>query len=158
MLRSTTRFAAGLALCAVALVSAPAAAQDGPLAPDHPLYREILALERERNEAYARRDTAALARALADEYLHTNLRGGTTTKAQELAFYGDAGFSLGAGEVSGLQMRRYGEVVVVTGQNAWRDARYRGVDLSGDFRVTRVYVRRDGRWQVVASHASRIGG
>lgn len=129
-----------------------------PLSAGDPLYQEILRLEQERIEAYARRDTAHLARDFAAEYLHTNLRGGTTTRSEELAFYGTDDFDLGDGALSDLVVRRYGDTVVMTGQISWRGARYRGVDLSGDFRVTRAYVLRDGHWQVVASHASRIGG
>jgi hypothetical protein len=31
-----------------------------------------------------------------------------------------------------------------------------GKDMSGQYRFTDVFVKRDGRWQAVASHASRV--
>ena len=34
----------------------------------------------------------------------------------------------------------------------------RGVDVSGELRYTDVYVKREGRWQAVASQITRIGG
>jgi ketosteroid isomerase-like protein len=53
----------------------------------------------------------------------------------------------------------YGEVAVVTGKNTikgtWEDIER---DISGPYRFTDVFVRRDGRWQCVASQASRIAG
>jgi hypothetical protein len=39
-------------------------------------------------DAYVRRDLEVLPQGFADEYLHTNLRGGTMKKAGELDFYG----------------------------------------------------------------------
>lgn len=142
------------------LAAAPTLGQPAPplLPPGNPLHQEILRLEQERLGAYARHDTSHLARDFGSEYLHTNLRGGITTKAEELAFYGTDDFTLGGGAIRDLAVRRYGEVALMTGQVTWRDARYRRVDLSGDFRVTRIYVLRGGRWQVVASQASRVGG
>jgi uncharacterized RmlC-like cupin family protein len=42
----------------------------------------------------------------------------------------------------------------VTGRARIR-GRSEGQDVSGEYRYTRVYVKRDGRWQIVASHFSR---
>ena len=128
------------------------------LEPADPVFEQIIRLERERMQAYKQRDVEYLAHSFAPEYLHTNLRGGTTTREEEIAFYADEGFSLGEGQVGDFVVRRYDEVVVATGEVAWIDAQYRGVDLSGRFRVTRVYVLREGRWLLATSHASRIGG
>jgi hypothetical protein len=33
---------------------------------------------------------------------------------------------------------------------------YKGKDISGQYRWTDVFVKRQGRWQVVATHASQI--
>ena len=125
---------------------------------------ELLALERERQEAYVRGDRALLERHFAREYLHTNLRGGTTSRAQELDFYRPGSFSLASGTIGDVEVRDYGDTATLTGIVDWKDARYRPapnanpIDLSGRFRVSRTYVWRDGRWQLAVSHASRIGG
>ena len=58
----------------------------------------------------------------------------------------------------------YEEIEIeVYGTTAVLSSRYREVarlgeqDLGGDFLVTDVWVRRDGRWQVVRRHATRTG-
>jgi hypothetical protein len=58
--------------------------------------------------------------------------------------------------VQGCTVRLYKHIAVATGINNRNGARYRRRDLSGQYRFTRVYVLRDGRWQIVASHASKI--
>jgi hypothetical protein len=143
--------AAGLWLASAA-AAAPASAG---------LQSELLRLEQERQAAYVSGDRAVLERQFATEYEHTNLNGGQTNRAQELAFYAPGAFSLQDGRIEAVEVRDYGDVAVLIGLVHWRGAAYRpnpttSIDLSGDFRVTRVYVKRDGRWQLTASHASRI--
>lgn len=147
-----------MAFTALAYASSASALAATLVDPADPLHEHILQLERERMIAYVNGDVDYLARSFSDEYLHTNLYGGTTTKAGELAFYSEPGFSLTRGEVGPFVMHRYEDVIVATGTVTWVGARYNGADLSGDFRVTRVYVHRDGRWLLATSHASKIGG
>jgi hypothetical protein len=99
--------------------------------------------------------------ALADEYVHTNLVGQRETKDQEIAEFSPGGaFSLLAGQVDRGVARRYGEVAVLRADVRWVGATYKppgqpAIDVSGEYSVTRLYVRRAGRWQLAASHASR---
>jgi steroid delta-isomerase-like uncharacterized protein len=56
---------------------------------------------------------------------------------------------------SDVTIRSYGDVAVM--QSRWRqNARLRGKDWSGEGLLTDVWVRRDGRWQVVARHSSLV--
>lgn len=135
---------------------------DRPLRPVAELTQELVGLERERQAAYVAGDRLVLERHFASEYIHTNLRGGATDRAAELAFYAPGTFSLSSGELSEVVVRDYGATAVLLGVVDWRGASYRPpngpvIDLSGRFRVTRTYVWRDGRWQLAASHASKIG-
>ena len=56
-----------------------------------------------------------------------------------------------------MKVHVYGNVAVVTGRNTikgvWEDIEH---DISGPYRFTDVFVKRDGRWQCVASQSSRI--
>lgn len=133
----------------------------GPVAGEAPLEAELTRIERARQEAYVAGDRAALDRQLAAEYSHTNLRGERTDKAAELAFYSPGTFELHAGSIEVAAAHRYGNVATLTGTVTWEGARYRPnpnttIDLSGRYSVSRVYVRRDGRWQLALSHASRL--
>jgi len=51
-------------------------------------------------------------------------------------------------------MRVYGNVVVVNARTINKGHR-RERDVSGEFRYTRVYVKREGRWQAVLSQYTR---
>ena len=126
------------------------------------LKEELIRLEEERQEAYVRGDRSVLDKHFAEEYVHTNLRGGTTTRSQELDFYAPGSFTLESGTLEDVEVHKYGETAVLLAAVNWKGAQDRApggrtIDLSGRFRVTRTYVWRDQRWQVVASHASKIG-
>jgi ketosteroid isomerase-like protein len=49
-------------------------------------------------------------------------------------------------ECSDVEARVFGDVAVVRGQLSW-DASVGGRDLTGDYLVTDVFTRRDGRWR-----------
>src|SRR5687768_9452016 len=90
-----------------------------------PLKDELVRLEMERQEAYVAGNRAALERQFAREYTHTNLRGGTTDRAAELAFYAPGTFSLKRGEISDVAVHDYGNTAVLLGKVSWRGATYR---------------------------------
>ncbi|MBA3715387.1 MAG: nuclear transport factor 2 family protein [Pyrinomonadaceae bacterium] len=52
-------------------------------------------------------------------------------------------------------MRVYGDAAVVTGRWASKGTR-KGKTFDDNERYTTVYVKRDGRWQIVSDHTSRI--
>jgi len=54
-----------------------------------------------------------------------------------------------------VRIRRYGDTAVVTGTSV-QAAVSDGQPWEGRFRFTRVWVLRDGRWQMVTSHSSRL--
>lgn len=153
------RLSALLIAVLIAGSAGPARASETPRTKD--LAAELTQLEMQRQEAYVRGDQAVLQSQFAAEYTHTNLRGGLTNREEELAFYKPGAFSLEDGAISDVIVHDYGAVAVLLGVIDWRGATYHPqpevtVDLSGRFRVTRVYVFRDGRWQLTTSHASKM--
>jgi ketosteroid isomerase-like protein len=54
-----------------------------------------------------------------------------------------------------LEVRVFGDAAVVTGSNTEKST-YNGEDTSGHYRWTDVFVKRDGRWQAVATHVSKL--
>ncbi len=150
---------AAIACLSAVLVCASAVA--APEADDASLETTLLQLEQQRQDAYVAGNREVLERQFATEYVHTNLRGARTTRQQELDFYEPGTFSLGSGRIYDVTVHRYGDVATLIGAVEWVDAVYKpsptaSVDLSGRFSVSRVYVYRDGRWQLVLSHASEI--
>jgi len=109
--------------------------------------------------AYIHRDTAALDRILADEYTFINDdAGGVANKKQILD-----GFKAGGDrEITSYarrddQVRMYGDVAVLTYRYQSTET-YKGRENGGDFRVTRILVKRDGRWQAVGGQETRVSG
>jgi Domain of unknown function (DUF4440) len=130
----------------------------GPVLAQHQdsITTEICGLEVAADHAVVAHDRSFLTRLFADEYEHINYFGRVSDKEAEVAFLTSGEFALKSASIADCSVRVYGEAAVATGLDTWSEARYRGRDLSGSYRFTRVYVRRGGRWQTVASHASKV--
>lgn len=92
---------------------------------------------------------------LADDYILTDSDGNLETKAQLLTWLksGEMVFISAVGE--GMKVRVYGDAAVVRGLNTEK-SRNKGKDTSGQYQWTDTWVKLAGRWQCVATHASRI--
>ena len=119
-----------------------------------PAEQEIRAAEHLWNEARVKADVAALDRLLADGWTVTHGGGTMDTKAQYLADLksGDRKFSDDVKEDQ-VTIRFYGDTAVVAGLSDSK-VTYKGQLQGGPLRFTRVYVKRDGRWIMVVSHAT----
>ena len=119
--------------------------------------QELLKVEHAWSQAVVNRDGAALQRFYAEEYVFTDADGIVTNKSQEMKNITSGSFRLSSYKFDDVRVRVYGEVAVVVGQNTikggWEDITR---DVSGPYRFTDVFVSREGRWQCVASQASRI--
>ena len=145
---------AGITLAVTLAIAAIAAgAGQAPAGPEQALVK----LENDWSQASIKRDGATLQQFYADEYIFTDADGMTSTKAKEIANLTSGAFRLTAYRFEDVRVRVYGEIAVVTGRNTikgtWEDIER---DISGPYRFTDVFVRRNGRWQCVASQSSRI--
>jgi ketosteroid isomerase-like protein len=118
---------------------------------------EIVGVQDALIAAYIHRDTAALDRILADEYTFINDdAGGVVNKKQILDSFGSGGDR----EITSYirqddHVRWYGDVAVLTYRYHSNET-YKGRDAGGDFRVTRIFVKRDGRWQMVGGQETKV--
>jgi ketosteroid isomerase-like protein len=119
---------------------------------------EVLKVENDWNQALVKRDTASLPQFYADEYLYTDPDGLVWDKAKDLAnLTSGSAARLSAYKLDDTRVRMYGDVAVVTGRNTIKGVFERVFsDVSGAYRFTDVFVKRNGRWQCIASQASRI--
>jgi hypothetical protein len=147
---------------AVALAAClPLAAAEPDLASDSAEARakaELMQLERDIGRANVERDAAFFERVEADEFIFTDSNGGLTTKAEDVDGVRkppSPDVKLLAYDADDMQVRVYGETAVVTGRTTTRQL-VKGEERTGRSRFTDVFVRRDGRWQIVAGHSSRI--
>jgi ketosteroid isomerase-like protein len=118
--------------------------------------QQVIQLERDWCTAVVKKDAALLGRILADDYTSVNSRGLTSTKAEELADLKIGQMSITACVDENLKVRIYGDAAVVTGQGT-RSGTFKGVAFK-DRKILYmdVFIKKDGRWQCVASQATVI--
>jgi unsaturated rhamnogalacturonyl hydrolase len=117
--------------------------------------RDILDAERQWREAWIAGDAAALDRIHADDYIAIPNVGSTSTKAEVMADVRRGVFRYSRMEHSEQSVRFHGPTAVVVGRTT-NEGRRGDRDVSGAFRYTRIYVKRDDRWQAVLSQYTRI--
>lgn len=106
------------------------------------------------DQADDKRDKAAMERLVADDFLYHGSNGTILNKAQNIAET-IAGETMWTGrKYDGLKVRIYGDLAVITGtvtltgkSNAYR---------VGARRITRLFVKRDGRWQDLGGQATLV--
>ncbi len=115
---------------------------------------EIRQLEGRRLRAMMDADTAALDRILGDDLTYTHSNGAVDTKASFLAALKSGKLKYESVTTDG-QVRVQGDTAVVTGRGAMK-VRAGDRELDMAVRFTDVYVKRDGRWQMIAWQSTRI--
>ena len=145
-----TPTAAGIAaIFAVAVLGA------GPARAQGSVEDQIKKLEKDRAAAVVKGDVAAIAGQTAEDYTLINASGQLSGKAQTMDAIKTGNIKLTANELSDLSVRVYGNTAVVTGK-----ANAKGVvggrELKGPVMFTRVYVKKDGKWQSVAFQQTPI--
>jgi ketosteroid isomerase-like protein len=117
---------------------------------------EVLDAERLWREAWVAGDAAALDRIHAADYIAIPNIGTTSTRAEVMADVKRGVFRYSRMQHSEQSVRFFGGTAVVAGRTT-NEGRRGDRDVSGDFRYTRIYVKRDGRWQAVLSQYTSIG-
>jgi ketosteroid isomerase-like protein len=116
---------------------------------------QLLYMEREWNDADMKHDAAWFERNYADDVTDISSRtGALNTKGQVLASMKDDKTVLEAMELSDMNVRKEGDTAVVTGINHVRGRDDKGQAFDRRYRFTDVLVKRDGRWQVLATQGT----
>jgi ketosteroid isomerase-like protein len=117
--------------------------------------QELIQIERDWCAAITKKDSAFLARVLADEYTSVGSGGGTSTKASALANLKSAD-PLSSCVNTNFKVRVYGDAAVVTGLST-QSGTSKGVAFK-DRQVlwTDTFIRKDGRWQCVAGQSTLV--
>ncbi len=155
MKRTTALFALVLASAFIpGLALAQQPKQETKQAPVTAVEQQILQLEDDWSAAAQKKDGAFLQKLYADEYLFTDTDGSVSNKAQDIAHLG-ANVVFTSFNLEDMKVHVYGTTALVTGRNTIQ-ATSDGQDISGVYRFTDVFVKRDGRWQVVATQSSKV--
>ena len=118
--------------------------------------QELLQIENDWCTADVKQDAALLGRILASDFTGVDSRGTTDTKESYLASYTDKTSTTTACANSNMKPRVFGDAAVVTGTVTSSGTR-KGVAFKGrQVLFTDTFVRRDGRWQCVASQGTLV--
>jgi ketosteroid isomerase-like protein len=111
------------------------------------------------DDALRRADVAAVARFFAPDYVFVNARGERLTRADRLANVrtGRTAFDSLMHVPQEEQIRSYGNLVLYS-TLLTLGGRYSGKPEQGQYRALVVWVRREGRWQQVASQMTAVAG
>jgi ketosteroid isomerase-like protein len=115
----------------------------------------IMRLEREWMAAAIKRDASVYERIEADDFVFIDAEGVAYTKAEDIADLKSGALVMQSANIDEMNVRVYGNAAVVTGRRTLK-GKYKGKDLSSQYRFTDVFVNRGGRWQAVSAHSSRI--
>ena len=130
---------------ALSVVVAPARASEAE--------RELLRANEQYDAAIIRGDVAALERIFAGEFIYTNPQAEVLDKKQQIAALSSGGLKLTEAKSDDVRIRIYGETAVMTGRFTAK-AESPGKSERIEERYTAVWVRRDGRWQLVAEQGN----
>lgn len=118
---------------------------------------QLLYMEMEWSDADQRGDAAWFERNLAEDYYGvSSLTGKLNTKADDVADIKNRKDVFDSAVASDMQVRVDGNVGVVTGIYHLKGRDAKGQPIDRRIRYTDVYVKKDGRWQAVASQGTPI--
>jgi ketosteroid isomerase-like protein len=116
---------------------------------------EILAVERAWTEAHLQGDVATIARLMGHDYVKIQPDGSVISRDEALPGYvpEERVWEIAKGDE--YNVRIYGDTALVIGRWTARGVN-RGVRFDYRARFLSVYMRRDGRWQMVAEQSTEI--
>ncbi len=107
------------------------------------------------NEAAMKKDVATLDKYYADDVTDVAPDGTLNTKTQDIDDIKNGVLSIESATNEDLKPRIYGNAAVVTGTGTLKGT-YKGENISGRYRFTDTFVKRNGRWECVATQATKI--
>jgi uncharacterized protein (TIGR02246 family) len=115
----------------------------------------IRQLDSERIQAQVGADAAALDRIYADDFIGIGPSGTVRTKAQVISDFTSGDLKFQSITTDDVRVRVYGNTAVETGRSTM-NGQDRGKAVPRDNRFTRVWVKQQRRWRLVANHYSPL--
>src|SRR5512140_656947 len=115
----------------------------------------VLATDDRRIVARAEGDAQTLSRIYADDYSLITAEGEVRSKAVQLSELSSGQLHFAPLRPLEREVRLYGQTALVISRDPAGILR-NGQQIGGDLRMTRLYVWRQGRWQLVSAQATRV--
>jgi ketosteroid isomerase-like protein len=117
--------------------------------------QELTQLDREWTQASVSGDASILESVLADDYSTTGTSGNAITKAEAIAELKSGATKLESNDTDNYKVRVFGDTAVMT-HDGVRKGQRQGQAFTERYRSLHVFVKRGGRWQVVASQGTTL--
>ena len=127
--------------------------QDAAVSREAADLKELTRLEGVWNDAHVKGDADALDALWANDLIVTVAAMPVMNKSDALAMVRSNRMPFAKYETSELNLKRFADSAVVTGR-LLRERTINGKAITDNWRFTKVYVRTENRWRVVAWHAS----
>ncbi len=115
----------------------------------------LLRLEEAWSRAFLEKDAEIVARIEADGYVFTNAEGKMSGKADDLRSVKSDATKYETYKQSDVQVRLYGDTAIITGHTTIKGTDD-GRDISGEYQWTDTFIKRDGKWQAIATHTTLV--
>jgi ketosteroid isomerase-like protein len=149
--------AVGLSACRVDSIAPSSAPAGGtPQVSVAQAETEIRAQLRAWDEAYLRGDSAAVSSIVGDEYLVIDAAGRSMSRTEYVLSVIRPPATPVEGATGGVSVRVFGDTAVVTGYSKIKGVPRDRAPLGATTRFTDVFVRSDGAWQPVSTHATAM--
>ena len=142
-----------VAVLLVTVALAAAQKETGSRAQHARVEQIIRKLDEERIQAQIHADAAALDRLYADDFIGVGPSGTVRTKPQVMSDFTSGTLKFQSITTDEVQVRVYGNSAVETGLSTMK-GEDKGKAVPQDTRFTRVWVKQQGRWLLVANHYS----
>ncbi len=120
--------------------------------------KEIRKLEEELTQSEMRVDVEALDRVYAEDIMVTAPIGICVDKPAVMNEIHQAAekATVEKYDKDDLKVRAYGETAAVTSYRITAKAKFEETDINAKFCITNVWLKREGRWQIVARHTANL--
>ncbi len=117
--------------------------------------KEITKIEHELAAAVLKADLHAMGRYTAPEWVFTAPDGAVQTRDQNWEMWKKGVIKVSALKLDEVKVTVYGNTAVAFVLDT-ETTTLDGKDVSGQYRSTDVFVKRDGKWMVIATHSSKV--
>jgi ketosteroid isomerase-like protein len=139
-------------ICLLVLVSLPVVAA-GKGKGD--VEEQLKKMEEARAQAAMKGDTATMEKGMTDDYAMITPMGIVEDKNAVLSSFKSGDRKIESIQLEDTKVRVYGNSAVVTGASNIKGT-YKGQDISGKYRYTRVYVKQNGQWKTAAFQQTKV--
>jgi ketosteroid isomerase-like protein len=146
-----------IVLLTIGMASNALAQSEKKVAPSQTrIERQLIELERQLSDALVKGDAAVLDRLWSNDLVFTFPNGRVSSKAERLAGQKPSDQSSQSTNLNDqVKVYLYGNTAVVTVLSTWR-GKAGAQEYSDQYQATHVWVKQQGRWQLVAAHVSQV--